>query len=76
MLGFGGWAVFEFGRDIFGFCPLSGFAISPAVGRETLAGGPKGRAWWMVDGGWWLVVGWFSGRNHFVVGGVWLLFPP
>ena len=39
VLGFvGGWADFEFGRDFYGFFPLSGFAISPAVGRETKLG--------------------------------------
>ena len=38
MLGFGGWAFFKFGRDFYGFVPLSGFAISPAVGRESVGG--------------------------------------
>ena len=41
-MGFGCWAVFEFGRDSFGFCPLSGFAISPAVGRESGGGRAEG----------------------------------
>ena len=33
---------FEFGRDFFGFFPLSGFAISPAGGRESAGGRADG----------------------------------
>ena len=85
---FGGRGVFEFGRDFYGFFPLSGFAISPAGGRETKLGiesvgwlddrigrakGPRhGSPIDLFGGlGWW-----FSGRNHFVAGGVWLDYPP
>ena len=38
LLGFGGWAVLNMEGTFFGFVPLSGFAISPAVGRESVGG--------------------------------------
>ena len=62
---FGGRGVFEFGRDFLFFPPL--------WLRHLSRGGE--RIGWRAG----LLGGlgcWFSGRNHVVVGGVWLLFPP
>ena len=53
----GGWVAFEFGRDFFGFVPLSGFAISlKSIGNA-----------WGQPGGYFIPPG-VGGVDYFVGG--------
>ena len=71
LLGFGGRGVFEFGRDVFGFAPSLALPSLPRWGEKRVRGGVG-----FGLGRWWYVLGRISGLNHFVVGGVWLRYPP